>query len=86
KGKLSVTVCNDLKFGDGIAYNSYFPSATPQSIHVNTEKLQAIDSIANDAVAKGAFPGCVVLAAKDGKIIYHKAFGNTSTTSNQPVS
>ncbi|MGQ4828214.1 serine hydrolase, partial [Enterococcus faecalis] len=64
----------------------YFPSATPQSIHVNTEKLQAIDSIANDAVAKGAFPGCVVLAAKDGKIIYHKAFGNTSTTSNQPVS
>ncbi|MFX5522038.1 hypothetical protein ABTD78_22485, partial [Acinetobacter baumannii] len=62
KGKLSVTVCNDLKFGDGIAYNSYFPSATPQSIHVNTEKLQAIDSIANDAVAKGAFPGCVVLA------------------------
>jgi len=86
KGRLSVTVCNDLQFGAGISYNSYFPPISPQSVHVNAAKLNAIDSIATDAIAKGAFPGCVVLAAKDGKIIYHKAFGNVSTTSNQPVS
>ncbi|MFX9224432.1 serine hydrolase domain-containing protein, partial [Acinetobacter baumannii] len=26
------------------------------------------------------------MAAKDGKVIYHKAFGNTSYNNNQPMS
>jgi len=86
KGKLPVTVCNNLKFGDGILYNNYFPVTKPELVNVNAEKLQTIDSIVNNAIEKGAFPGCVVFAAKDGKVIYNKAFGNTSTTSNQPVS
>jgi beta-glucosidase-like glycosyl hydrolase/CubicO group peptidase (beta-lactamase class C family) len=83
KGKLPVTVCNNFKFGNGIVYNNYFPISNASS--VNYQKLNKIDSIANDAIAKGAFPGCVVLAAKDGKIIYHKAFGNTSYNSKQQV-
>jgi CubicO group peptidase (beta-lactamase class C family) len=29
---------------------------------------------------KGAFPGAVVIAAKDGKIIYEKAFGHYQFT------
>jgi beta-N-acetylhexosaminidase len=37
--------------------------------------FRAIDSLANDAIAKGATPGCVVMALKDGKIIYQRAFG-----------
>jgi len=40
------------------------------------EKLQVIDSIALDGIAKKAFPGCVVLAAYNGEILYNKAFGN----------
>jgi beta-N-acetylhexosaminidase len=43
---------------------------------VKKDKLSAIDSIATDAIAKKAFPGCVVLAVHKGEIIYHKAFGN----------
>ena len=86
KGKLSVTVCEHLHFGDGITYNSYFPTAIPESVGVSSEKLNKIDSIANDAVAKGAFPGFVVLAAKDGKIIYNKAFGYTSSTKDELAS
>ncbi len=38
--------------------------------------MTAIDAIAEDAVKKGATPGCVVLVAKDGKIAYYKAFGH----------
>jgi Beta-glucosidase-related glycosidases len=71
KGKLPVTVC-DFKYGSGITMK-YHPAVTFGN---SAEKLQAIDSIANDAIAKKAFPGCVVLAIKDGNIIYHKAFGN----------
>lgn len=85
KGKLPVTVCDELKFGDGILYNNYFPVATPESVGMSSEKLSKIDSIATDGIAKGAFPGCVVLAAKDGKIVYHKAFGYTEYDRKEPV-
>ena len=40
----------------------------------------------NDAIAQKAFPGCVVLAIKDGEIIYDKAFGNTQFENGSPVS
>ncbi|MFM9709828.1 serine hydrolase domain-containing protein, partial [Streptomyces galilaeus] len=30
------------------------------------------------AIDKGAMPGCVVLVARKGKIVYNKAFGNTN--------
>ena len=71
KGQLPVSVCN-FKFGDGIVLVHDINEKTPVAFN----KLYAIDSIAKDAIAQKAFPGCVVLAAKDGEIIYHKAFGN----------
>jgi len=85
KGKLPVTVCDQLKFGDGILYNNYFPLVTPESVEMSSEKLSKIDSIATDGIAKGAFPGCVVLAAKDGKIVYNKAFGYTEYDRKEAV-
>jgi len=85
KGTLPVTVSENLKFGDGIVYNSYFPSAKPASVGLNGEALQKIDAIANDAIAKGATPGCVILVAKEGKIVYHKAFGYTNFDKKEPV-
>jgi beta-N-acetylhexosaminidase len=39
-------------------------------------KFYKVDSIVSDALDKGAFPGAVLLAAKDGKIIYQKAYGH----------
>ncbi|MGZ5218935.1 MAG: glycoside hydrolase family 3 N-terminal domain-containing protein [Chitinophagaceae bacterium] len=69
-GKLPVSVCN-FKFGDGIVHGGIKPARA----NVGKDKLSAIDSIANDAIAKKAFPGCVVMAVHDGKIIYNKAFG-----------
>jgi beta-glucosidase-like glycosyl hydrolase/CubicO group peptidase (beta-lactamase class C family) len=71
KGRLPVTVCPELKFGAGIAESGFTPdpsSAYPQ--------LNIIDSIAEDAIAKKVFPGCVVFGAKGGEIIYHKSFGH----------
>lgn len=70
KGRLPVTVCQ-FKFGDGIVRKA---SALSEE-EINT-KLTAIDSIAQDAIAQKAFPGCVILAAHKGEIIYYKAFGN----------
>lgn len=64
KGTLPVSVC-DFKYGEGMVHSGIKP-----------DKFFAIDSIAYDAIAKKAFPGCVVLAVHEGSIIYHKAFGN----------
>lgn len=37
--------------------------------------MRQIDSLMNNAVENNVFPGAVLLAAKKGKIVYHKAFG-----------
>ena len=70
QGKLPVSVCN-FKYGDGIVYAK--PKPSKEEVKKN---LEIIDSIATDGISQRAFPGCVVLAAHKGEIIYHKAFGN----------
>ncbi len=48
-------------------------------------KLYAVDEFVNDAIAKGAFPGCRVFAAKDGKVFYDKSFGFQAYDHKSPV-
>jgi beta-N-acetylhexosaminidase len=48
-------------------------------------KLTQLDEFVNNAVTKGAFPGCRVLAAKDGRIFYDKSFGYLNTDQKTPV-
>lgn len=48
----------------------------PEDAGVNTEDLAEVDKIAAEAIASKAAPGIVVLVAKDGKVIYNKAFGH----------
>jgi hypothetical protein len=67
-GTLPVRVCN-FKSGDGIVKAKLKPV-------LQLCKLNEIDSIVADGIAKKAFPGCVVLAVHNGNIIYHKAFGH----------
>jgi beta-glucosidase-like glycosyl hydrolase/CubicO group peptidase (beta-lactamase class C family) len=85
KGILPVTISPDLVYGNSITYQHYFPKVQPWEVGLDANKLSKIDSIANDAVAKGAVPGCVVLVARKGKIAYHKAFGYTNTDKKEPV-
>lgn len=70
QGKLPVSVCQ-FKYGDGIAQ-----AKVPPTREQLKARLAVIDSIALDGIAQKAFPGCVVLAAHKGEIIYHKAFGH----------
>ncbi|MBK5272660.1 MAG: serine hydrolase, partial [Bacteroidia bacterium] len=69
EGKLPVRICN-VKFGYGIVSEKPLASSIPNN------KFYVIDSIVNDAIVKKAFPGCVVLAAHNGEIVYDKAFGH----------
>ncbi|HTM99191.1 MAG TPA: serine hydrolase [Pedobacter sp.] len=47
----------------------------PEDAEINSEDLKEIDDIVQEGIAKKAAPGMVVLVAKDGKVIYNKAFG-----------
>lgn len=86
KGKLPVTVCDNYKYGSGVVLNNNsIPAVDPITVGLDPVKLNVIDSIANDGIQKGAYPGCVVLAAKDGKIAYQKAFGNYDYDKPAPV-
>ena len=85
KGKLPVTVCEELKVGDGIVYNQFLPNTNPAAVGLNEDILKKIDSIAYNGIAKAAMPGCVVLVAKDGKIAYNKAFGFTNFDNKESI-
>ena len=36
---------------------------------------QKLDSIARAGITEGAYPGCQIIAMKDGKVVYDKCFG-----------
>jgi len=84
KGKLPVTVCDQYKYGSGLAFNAPNAPKTDKGV-LNVARLTAIDAIAEDAIAKAAAPGAVVLVAKDGKIVYHKAYGNYTYDKTEAV-
>lgn len=79
RGRIPVTVCQ-FTFGQGIVMNR-----KPVTAEETKTALQAVDSIALDAVTKKVFPGCVVLAAHKGEIIYHKAFGRYEFEAASPA-
>jgi CubicO group peptidase (beta-lactamase class C family) len=47
----------------------------PEDVGIKSDNLRAIDDIAHEAISSRATPGCVVLVAKDGKVIFNKAYG-----------
>lgn len=75
RGKLPVTVSESLPYGTGILDDRMLNAAPAEALGFEPRVLMEIDSIVNDAIAKKAIPGAVVLVAKDGKIAYEKAFG-----------
>ncbi|MEP7253313.1 MAG: serine hydrolase, partial [Ginsengibacter sp.] len=85
RGKLPVTVCDAYKYGSGIVSNHLLPVVDPGIVGLDANKLNIIDSIATDGIAAGAFPGCVVLAAKDGKIAFEKAYGTYNYNDPDPM-
>lgn len=48
----------------------------PEAEGMNVKKLAEIDKIAEKAIANKYTPGIQVLVARNGKVIYQKAFGN----------
>ena len=57
---------------------------------ISLDIVRKIDSIASKGISSGAYPGCQILIAKDGKIMYDKSFGyytydNTKEVNNSTM-
>ncbi|MBN1953204.1 MAG: beta-lactamase family protein [Bacteroidales bacterium] len=50
-------------------------AGNPKEQGMSSERLSRIDAMLTESVEKGEIPGAVALVARDGKIVYHKAFG-----------
>jgi beta-glucosidase-like glycosyl hydrolase/CubicO group peptidase (beta-lactamase class C family) len=91
RGVLPVRVGDAFAAGSGIMPPApapeapAMPSAAPGDVGLNVEKLQVIDSLAEDAIARHATPGCVVLVARNGKIVWDKAYGHMTYDNTEPV-
>ncbi|MCC7029016.1 MAG: serine hydrolase [Chitinophagaceae bacterium] len=48
---------------------------SPQAVGADMKVLDKLDNFIESAIRGGVFPGCRILAAKDGKVFYDKAFG-----------
>jgi beta-N-acetylhexosaminidase len=47
----------------------------PEAVGMSSDTLAQLDVLAKELIDGGAAPGCQILVAKDGKVIWHKAYG-----------
>jgi len=59
--------------------------APPQAAGMSSERLARIDVMCEQAVADGSIPGVVALVTRDGKIVYHQAFGMADNTADREL-
>jgi CubicO group peptidase (beta-lactamase class C family) len=65
--------------------SSVLEVAVPESQDMSSERLSRIDAMLNEAVTSGSIPGAVALVARNGKIVYHKAFGMADNESGREM-
>ena len=78
KGILPVSVNSYFKVGDGLqtAGISRLGFALPEEVGLDSKILhKKIDSIALAGIESGAYPGCQVLIAKNGSVVFHETYG-----------
>lgn len=87
-GKLPVTATPEFKLNTGINISSNSLRLRydyPENVRMDSRTLARIDSIALLAIKEGAMPGCQILVAKSGAIIYNKSFGYYTYDKKNPV-
>ena len=76
-GKLPFTVSKQFPINSGIKVESTgrLKFSQPEELGIDPKKFAEVDRLAKDGIKKGAFPGCQIVVAVEGKIIYKKSFG-----------
>ena len=87
KGRLPVSSTMDFPKKSGV--NTSGPIrlqyTIPEAAGMSSFLLNKIDSVVSNAIREKATPGCQVLVARNGKVVYQKAFGKFSYDSVDSV-
>ncbi|GAB2514502.1 serine hydrolase domain-containing protein [Spirosoma aerophilum] len=67
------------------AAGSVLKEAAAETVGMSTARLQRMDAVINDYIAKGRQAGVGVLIARNGQIVYHKAYGFDNTQTKAPL-
>ncbi|MGV3639537.1 MAG: glycoside hydrolase family 3 N-terminal domain-containing protein [Adhaeribacter sp.] len=78
RGKLPVTASSSILVGQGVetAALHRLRIGIPESVGMDSRILNQIDNIAREAIAYAATPGCQVVVAKDGTVVFEKSYGH----------
>jgi len=86
KGRLPVTASENFPLNSGIETMPIrLKYTSPEELNISKTAIEKIDSTANYGVEIEAYPGCQILAAKDGKVFYNKSFGYFTYDKNNAV-
>lgn len=79
ENNLQTAINQHWKKGDGLVVkgNGRLKFTIPEEIGVSSSQLNKIDDIVNEGIQAKAFPGCQIVVAIEGKVIYRKSFGTT---------
>lgn len=77
KGKLPITATKKYHYGAGKYRSSLgrLGYSIPERVGMDSKTLAGIDTIIEEMISKKAAPGCQIIAAKDGKIVFQKSYG-----------
>lgn len=76
-GKLAQRVSRKFRSGAGFRTEKIrLRYSTPESVGISSSDLDSIDLIAEEAIREKATPSVVVMAIKDGTVIFNKAYGS----------
>jgi CubicO group peptidase (beta-lactamase class C family)/beta-glucosidase-like glycosyl hydrolase len=86
-GVLPFSAANQLPEGTGIRTSALdrLSFSQPEDARMSGKALERIVAIAEEAIRIGATPGCQVLVARHGKIVYDKIFGSLTYGNTSPV-
>jgi beta-glucosidase-like glycosyl hydrolase/CubicO group peptidase (beta-lactamase class C family) len=86
KGRLAVTIPGLFRTGAGLSTpKTRLGYHHPKETGMDVACLDSIDLIVGEGLEHEAYPGCQVLIAKDGMIIYNKSFGYHDYQRKKPV-
>jgi CubicO group peptidase (beta-lactamase class C family) len=67
------------------AFSQIFTAGKPEDNGMSTARLSKIDKMIEEHMANKWIPGAVVLIARNGKIVYHKAYGYADIETKRPL-
>ena len=86
-GRLPVSIGTKFPVGTGLITHGMnrLSYSYPEAVSMNYDSLRVIEEIIEDAMKSKAMPGCQVLIARKGKVVWNKSYGYHTYLQRQPV-